>query len=468
MPSLVKARTNHNGSNTGIASIETRGKRLEELLKMIVPTPDEWVDQKKVSLKDMQCADCTDYNTLVSAWKEAMQWTDGLDHALTCMLAVASSTRMVGDQLWMKIVSPPATGKSTLCEAISVCRDYVVAKSTIRGFHSGYRYDMGDGEQDHSLIRQIAGKTLVTKDGDTLLQSPNLGQILSEARDLYDSTSRSHYRNAMSKDYEGIRMTWLLCGTSSLRQIDQSELGERFLDCVIMDTIQDSMEDPVLLHVANRADRNMGIEVNGKAETNYEPELAKAMCLTGGYVQYLRRNAFLLMKDIVFPDEAKKHVIRLGKFVAHMRARPSKKQDESHEREFATRLVSQLVRLGKCLALVLNKEEVDYEVLQRIKRVALDTSRGQTMTIVSYLYDNPDGLESATLGLFLMMDYAKMKKMLQFLRHIGVAHVVQRTSATGVKKRAKWCLTDRMKKLYEDIMYISGLNEEAQVQEQGV
>src|SRR5690606_35550052 len=141
-------------------------------------------------------------------------------------------------------------------EAISVNQDYVVAKSTIRGFHSGFKTD-GNGEEDNSLIDQIRDKTLVTKDGDTLLQSPNLGQILSEARDLYDSTSRTHYRNKMSRDYAGVRMTWLLCGTSSLREIDQSELGERFLDCVLMDDIDDELEDAILWRVANRVDRNM-------------------------------------------------------------------------------------------------------------------------------------------------------------------------------------------------------------------
>src|SRR5690606_14950694 len=123
--------------------------------------------------------------------------------------------------------------------------------------------DDGSGE-DYSLISKLGGKTLVVKDGDTLLQSPNLGQILSEARDLYDTVSRSSYRTKQGgRDYQGVRMTFILCGTSSLRKIDSSELGERFLDCVIMEGIDNDLEDEILWRVANRVERNMGVEADG-------------------------------------------------------------------------------------------------------------------------------------------------------------------------------------------------------------
>jgi hypothetical protein len=322
-----------------------------------------------------------------------------------------------------------------------VNHDYVVAKSTIRGFHSGYRLDGVEaedgGEQDNSLIPLITGKTLVTKDGDTLLQSPNLSQILSEARDLYDSTARTHYRNAMSKDYEGIRMTWILCGTSSLRQLDSSELGERFLDCVIMDRIDDELEDEILWRVANRAERNMSIESNGKASSHYEPEMAAAMQLTGGYVAWLRENATDVMSTITMEDWAKRQCTRLGKFVAHMRARPSLKQEESAEREFAARLVSQLIRLAKCLALVLNRSTVDELVMARVRRVALDTSSGQTLAIASMLYSEAEGLLSNSLAMHLGKSEDKIKTLLRFMRQIGITEYYTPKVAKGINGKAR-------------------------------
>lgn len=341
------------------------------------------------------------------------------------------------------------SGKSTLCEAITTCKDYVIAKSTLRGFHSGTSDETGD---DYSLITKVSGKTLVTKDGDTLLQSPNLSQILSEARDLYDTVSRSSYRTRQGgRDYAGIRMTWLLCGTSSLRSIDSSELGERFLDCVIMEGIDDELEDEVLWRVANRAERALGIEADGTAESYQEPEMTEVMQLTGGYVKHLRENAMDILSQIDMSDDAKRGCTKLGKFVAYMRARPSTRQDETAEREFAARLVSQHIRLAKCLAAVLNKPDVDAEVMARTRRVALDTGRGQTLEIVKRLFRAGEaGLENATVAIYTATTPEKTRTLLRFLRQIGVAEPFE-VKTTGMSAKHKFRLTERLRKLYVEV-----------------
>jgi len=433
--------------------LAARIARFGELLTMVVPIPEEWkvqVAASGITEGGMGCLPCACYHDLVTAWRKALRWTDGLDHALAVMLASISSTKAVGDQLWIKVIGPAACGKSTLCEALSVSSLWVVAKSTIRGFHSGFRAD-GDGSgRDWSLIPTIKDKTLVTKDGDTLLQSPNLPQILSEARDLYDSTARTHYRNATSRDYAGIRMTWILCGTSALRVLDTSELGERFLDCVIMEHIDDELEDEILWRVANRADRNMAIEADGKPETHYEPELAEAMRLTGGYVNWLREHAAERLTNVTAEDGVKRQCMRLGKFVALMRARPSRRQEESAEREFAARLVSQLIRLGKCLALVLNRSALDATVMQRVRRVAMDTARGQTLAIIAHLYHTAEGLQSQALGALLGRSEEKVKALLRFLRGIGAVDYVK-LEAPGRALRSIWRLSSRMRQLYDEV-----------------
>jgi hypothetical protein len=404
---------------------------------------------KKRPTAEIGCQDCSSYAILINSWRKAMKWTDGLDHALACMLASVASTKSVGDQLWMKVIGPAACGKSTLCEALSVNKKYIKATSTVRGFHSGYRDEGSEGE-DCSLVSLLRGKTLVTKDGDTLLQAPNLGQILSEARDIYDRTSRTHYRNNMGKDYEGLDMTWLLCGTSSLRAIDSSELGERFLDCVIMEGIDDELEDAILLRVANKADSNMGIATDGENITHVEPELSEAMSLTGGYVSWLRENATDTLSTIDLPDDAKRKLTRLGKFVAHMRARPSTRQEETAERELASRLVSQLVRLAKCLALVLNQKHVNAIVMKRVKQVAMDTSRGQSLALCSHLRASEGGLDIRTLALYTNYTEDQVRKMLRFLRLIYVVEAFTPDAAKGIKGKPRWRLTDRMRRLYDD------------------
>jgi hypothetical protein len=430
-------------------------QRVERLLGDVLGPPTAWTPKRVKKAKattrkggELECTPCSRYEEVTDSWQRALKWTPGLDHALACMLASISSTPMVGDQLWLKVVGPAACGKSTLCEAVSVNRQYVLAKSTIRGFHSGFKTDGEDS--DCSLVSLLPGMTLVTKDGDTLLQSPNLGQILSEGRDIYDGVSRTHYRNNRSKAYEGLRITWILCGTSSLRQIDSSELGERFLDCVVMDGIDDELEDEILNRVVHRATRDMSIESSSEAESQYAPELARAMGLTGGYIDWLRENAAERLALMEYPSWVKRKLTRLGKFTAYMRARPSTKQEEIAEREFATRLVSQLTRLAGCLALVLNKDGVDEEVMRRVKQVALDTSRGRTLLLVKQMYESVDGLESKALALLGSQTEEKTRYLLRFLRAIGVIENHQPLTERGTRGKVLWRLTERMHRLYTE------------------
>lgn len=420
--------------------------KLNDLFEMMKDVPNDWVGGGKKKKKqghgnELALIPCEEYRTVVNSWRKALRWTDGLDCALSVMLASITSVKTVGDQLWVKIIGPASTGKSTLCEAVSCNTKYIMAKSTIRGFHSGY----GDESEDNSLVARLSGKTLVTKDGDTLLQSPNLGQILAEARDLYDCTSRTHYRNKQSKDYSGVRMTWILSGTSSLRSIDSSELGERFLDCVIMEEIDDDMEDEILWRVANRADRGVGIESNSKAETHNDPKLTEAMQLTGGYVDHLRDNAINLLSAIDNPEQSRRACTRLGKFVAYMRARPSKLQTEHAEREFAARLVVQMVRLSKCLAAVLNRSSVDEEVMRRVRKVALDTARGQTLKICQAIYDN-GSLTPKSVQVKTNIESGKVSELLTFLKGIGVLEV------ECVKNKTYWGLRRNARSLLDDVL----------------
>lgn len=426
-----------------------RLSKLYELLEKLTDVPDDWVKGSLATArddgKDVDLIPCNRYEDLVTAWEKALHWTDGLDITLSVMLASAASTMSVGSQLWVKILGPPSCGKTTLAEALSTNKKYVLAKSTLRGFHSGF----GEEGEDNSLISKANGKTLITKDGDTLLQSPNLNQILAEARDVYDGKSRSSYRNRNSRDHENIRMTWLLCGTSSLKFIDSSELGERFLDCILMKTIDDDLEDQILLNVAQKAERNLSIEATDDAASQYDPELSTAMRMTGGYVTYLRLNSKDLIDAVTFAPDMLKFCTRLGKFVAYMRSRPSKIQDEKAEREFAARLVEQHIRLAKLLAVVINSQSVDEEVMRRTHKIAMDTSEGPVLEICHYLAPKSNGANSRAIAAKLDKTDPDMKKFLSFLRRLSV--VEKRVLSVGNSRVENWALTDRMLRLYNEV-----------------
>lgn len=423
---------------------------LGKLVAKLHPVPDKWKTplEQKNTQRHLTPLACDKWMIVSNAWRRSpFKWGAGLDITLSVMLASIVSTDIVGDQLWIKVIGPASCGKSTLCEAVSLCKEYVVAKSTIRGFHSGFKTD-GQGAEDNSLIVQVTGKTLVTKDGDTLLQSPNLGQILSEARDIYDKTSRSHYRNKMGKDYTDIHMTWILCGTSSLRSIDSSELGERFLDCVIMEGIDDDWEDEVLLMKVESEDVSISQGRDGK---NAQLE-DTAKRLTAGYVKWLRDNDQDLLADVVTPKAYRLLIARLGKFVACMRARPSELQQEAAEREFGARLVSQLIRLAKCLAVVLNRPTVDRRVMQRVLKVALDTSRGVTYNLCQVIRRaGEEGASHEYLALEVNKQQGEVIKLLRFLKDIGVCEGFSR-KVKGVRTKKRWRLTEKMEVLFNNVM----------------
>ncbi len=255
----------------------------------------------------------------------------------------------------------------------------------------------------------------------------------------------------MSKDHENYRTTIIICGTGSLGKLDSSELGERCLDCTIVDAIDDDEEDKILMKVLDREDRNLSLG-KGSGSTTDPPEIEKAKAMTGGYVQYLRENAELLRSRVSISQDNKWKIGRMAKFVSYMRARPSSRQEAAEEREFSSRLGSQLLRLAKCLAVVMNKKEVDKEVMRRVLKVAKDTSKGITLNLANHLYyDYPEGAEIGTLAMRMNTSDYHVGRLLNFLQGIGAVSRFHKKSRR-VRNKKKWKLSPRVEKLFEEIM----------------
>lgn len=384
---------------------------------------------------------CESYDELVNAWKKAMKWYDGLDHTLSAMLASSMSTQFVGEQLWFLIEGPPSSGKTSLMEGLATARKWYLSKDTIRGFHSGWKRDDG---KDVSLAQMVNGMTLGTKDGDTLLKAPNLTQILAEARALYDKVSRTNYRNDINREYMGHRMTWHLAGTKAIHEIDDSELGARFLCIVAMGKIDEAFEDTVARMAARQEARNMLMISDGKPESQHPAELANAMALSGGYLDFLRNNALELSKSVRVSDRCLDRCGAFGKFIAFMRARASRKEAVvGIEREFSPRLVKQLTRLMIAEACTLGKCETDDEVMSRVHKVMMDTSQGPTLDLINVLGPHLQGMEVRGLATLMSASDEGLRKQLKFLRKIGVVE-------TDVNWK-RWRITPSVYKLWNEV-----------------
>ncbi len=437
-----------------VGDITARVQALWDLLKRMDAVPPEWCDGGP----NVGVVACDSYERLTNQFRKALKWNDGLDVALSVMLAVVASTMTPGSQLWATIMSPPSTGKTTLCEAIAAAQNHIRAMSTMRGFYSGFRGEGGD--TDNAFITQLYDKTLVIKDGDTLLTAPNRDQILGEMRDIFDRSGRAHYRNGVHREYDNVNITIILAGTASLAQLDSAELGARFISCHIMREIDEQHEDDVAWKRSNMLIRNMtsGMKVasaQDKAGTSHEkspedPDMVLAKQLTGGYVNYIRHNVHGLLEQLEVDEVYTRRMMALGKFVAHMRARPSKSQDEKVEREFSTRLTEQFVKLGLCLAVVLGKKTFDDEVMRRVRWCAMDTSEGWMLNVCKFVNKaGTNGLEASSVALMTNMGEDKMVTRLRFMKTLGI---VDFFVPKGQRGSQRWRFTDKMKKLYREVM----------------
>jgi len=337
---------------------------------------------------------CDSFTDLCSYYNRVLHFTDRIRDTLAVMLAVAVSTPMKGDQLWLRIIGPPGSGKSTLAEALSANKEHTNPVSNVTGFHSGVQTKDG---RTTSPIEKMLGKTTIIKDADTLMSSPSKDRLLAELRDIYDGSSRSQYRGVGDDSmYENMRTSFILCGTDALRQLDKAFLGDRFIDIEIFggsggeEFVKSSMQNAY-----HQMRQSMGLS-NGQND----PKMLKEV--TSGYLNYLKDN-LAEMSFPAFPPEVFDSIEALSSVIALARTK-GKRVSESHRElefkpraELPTRLSAQFVKLSVCLAYVFGKTEVDEEVYRIVKKVGMDTTRGYQWDIMKCLAKNPKGLHHAQL-----------------------------------------------------------------------
>jgi hypothetical protein len=191
---------------------------------------------------------------------------------------------------------------------------------------------------------------------------------------------------------------------------------------------------------------------NGKGSSTEEKMEARQ--LTGGYLQYLRKNMEELTMNIEADDEVGTKCDQLARFVAYFRARPSTLQSEEESRELSPRLMRQLLKLAYCLAAVSGKKEIDAEVMKDVKQTALDTAEGRTFKIARCLYKaGSKGLDVGSISASLLEGDVETKALLKFLRKIEVVQSYTKSDIKiGIGTRLAWRLTEKVNRLYQQVM----------------
>ena len=435
---------------------------LQSFLQEIEPIPEEWVrgrTGKAVSSggTTLQLYPTTTWTEVVEAMAAALHSTPDLERTMAIMLAAGMSVVQQGNPLWLKIISPPSTGKTTLAEALACCEEYVYSVSKFTGLHSGWKTDK-TGEEDHGMIPLIHGKLFVIKDGDTLRTEPNLQKIMGEMRDAFDTVARVHYGHGVNRVYGNIRTVFMLCGTEVLRFMDGSELGERLLDVVVMDSIEPKLEMDIAMRALRDEEEAVCVEADGTPESRDSAMMVRFKQVAGGYLKHLRMNASTLLKQVDrVSDEVAREVIDLATFVSWMRARPSKQATDRHTRELSARLSKQLFRLGKCLAVVLNKQIVDTEVMAWVRQTAMDTARGTTCEIMTRLHALGDeGTEANWMHTWVGESEVKVNTLMLFLQNLGAAERFKPEIADGPGRvrygKPRWRMSQELRGLWDRVM----------------
>ena len=366
----------------------------------------------------------TSYEDLCKDYSSVLHFTQQLRDTLAVMLAVVLSTESEKvNHLWIRVIGPPGSGKSTLAEAISVAREWVSPKSIVTGFHSGFVDMTSDERETNSLIPHLDCKTIVLKDGDTLANSPNRDRILSELRDLYDGTSRAHYRTGQQDEFEDIRITFILCGTDELRSLNRTFLGERFLDCEIMKRGEDSK--PFLQSAINNTYKSL---VGGwKPKKDDEPLSNDRMHflkqVTYGFLKHFKENLSSLPIP-EFDQRASERVESMAQFVSFMRARVRREHggdlNYRPRPELGTRLSSQFTKLAFFLAVVLGKQRIDDEVMRLVLKVVSDTCTGTPFEITSTLAREPGGTTAQQIAATINLPETTVRRVIGDMREFGI------------------------------------------------
>lgn len=443
--------------------LENRADGIRKLWKLMKPVTKEWLDELPVrsagiTKENIQPVACSDWRVLKTAWMKAMRWRPEMGDILAVMLAVALSTDQVGDQqLFLKVIGDAGSGKTRFCDAMAVSKKYCKVLEHLTGFHSGYVGKKGDEGKDFSLISRINKKTLITPEGDVMISAPNFLEVMSQQRRIFDGKSSATYKNQPEeKEYNGLRTPWIIAGTPAMFNTDQAKLGDRFMT-IWWNQPPEEEKREIIKTVIRNALRAVRTEMEDHKDKTIDAKMRTAYELTGGYVNHLRENAGRIIRNVaVDEDELERRVMILAEFVADMRASPSldTRKDIQATKELPSRFAHQLVRLGVCVAGVLQKPSVDDRVYEILRKVAIDSSKGRSLEVVKFLYQQgPKGYTSGGLCRITENTATRNIELLRFLKKLNILELFQPTkrSTGGISEHKKWRLTERTVDIMEQV-----------------
>jgi hypothetical protein len=303
-------------------------------------------------------ATCDSFDKLLADAASTYYFTHDMELLLLAMISSVYSLKIDGEQWWMRVIGPPGSSKTTIASIVG-SSERTIMRDTFTGLLSGWKDEQ---EQDASMIPLIQDRALIIKDADAMLQQPNIAQIMAELRAFYDKQIAVTYRNRVNYDYDNIRSSFIFCGTHSLRDMDDTSLGERFLDYELHVTDEDRRA------ISLRALQNSKLAATGgsTAETSLKQKAR-------GFID----SHLLLRNDTAnLGPEEDNTILSLGSLISYMRA--SVKRDYKGRvkykpyPEVPSRIVKQLAKAFQCAPITFNTRSVPPQVHALVSHMAKD------------------------------------------------------------------------------------------------
>lgn len=361
--------------------------------------------------------------------------------AATVVAATLLSGKLPGDPLWVFLVGPPSTSKTTICDAFAFDQQHCesLSKLTSKALISGWKVPGSD--DDVSIFPLLKNRTLLIKDYTAVM---SLGSGVQEElygilRDCYDGRVKVTYGNGKTCDYNDVYFSLVAAVTDEIRRDNRSALGERFLKCEVIGEDYDPMALTLaaLNSVVKDATRTRNLQLLGCSIRNYLNSV------------YINPNNLPTL-----PEKYRTSLSALSLVIGYLRATVGRSHDDMEFRsrpEGGGRVVKQLSKLGLCLCLLLKKPEFDREVYRLVKKVALDTIKSFQLELAQLLSMNPNGLTTNKIQHRLQIPKTTVQRIVGDLQTLGVVRRKKTSNDHGTGRPEDcWQLTSKFLQFWND------------------
>lgn len=361
---------------------------------------------------------CKTFINLTEACKEYYHYTKHMEMLTHFLITCVYALKFEGEQLWGRVIGPPGSSKTTIAKLVGSSAQ-TITRSTFTGLLSGWK---DDDPNDASMIPLIAGKALIVKDADTILQLPNKDQIFSQLRDFYDKDISATYGNRLNYEYHNVRSAFLFLGTHALRGMDNTALGERFIDFEICVTLEDI--NAIIQKVLMRDEQ----------VASSEPPENKLFAKSKNFID---NELWNLNEQAPLTKEHNLIIARYGFLVSYMRARVERTYtgDVKYNpfAEVPSRITGQFKKLLKCAPVVLGHHSVDDESIKLLDKVSRDIIDTKSLRYrIAYLLCKTPEQSLAQLTQFFDGDNPKLiERELDDMRRLDMLKIAFKAVGTS-------------------------------------